>query len=132
MDDDQEWEHMCDMSIYRTLQRIMDSISDEEEVRQRGGSRPGKAANRERERKLQAELFQKKYFSVDLLYDEKSFRRCYCASFVVYVGVVGVVETMRPERVGAVALLGFRYSCFVSDDPTSSGHLYDTGALFMR
>ena len=48
MDDEQEWEDMCNMSITRTLQRILDSSSDEEEVVIRGGSRPGKAANRRR------------------------------------------------------------------------------------
>ena len=84
MDDEQEWEDMCNMSITRTLQRILDSSSDEEEVVIRGGSRPGKASNKERERELQAELLHRQYFAADPLYDKTTFRRRYRVSSSVY------------------------------------------------
>ena len=84
MDDEQEWEDMCNMSITRTLQRILGSSSDEEEVVIRGESRPGKAANKERERELQAELLHRQYFAADPLYDETTFRRRYRVSSSLY------------------------------------------------
>ena len=107
----------------------------------RGGSRPGKAANKERERELQAELLHRQYFAAYPLYDETTFRRRYRVSSSVYKKIKTEAMSMQMavvvvHKVGrcADALCS---SCLMKilttfRSPIVGGHLDGTGAISLR
>ena len=72
LEDDEEEEF-----IMRTLAQQYDNVSSDDEPKQRGGSRPGRRANKERLADMYDALLFKYYFSDDPIFDDTDSRRIY-------------------------------------------------------
>lgn len=71
--------------LFDITRDLLESSSDEEiEKRPRGGSRPGKRPNINRERALLGDILHRQYFSTDPIYDHSAFRRRYRVSRDVF------------------------------------------------
>ena len=68
LEDDEEEEF-----VMRTLAQQYDNVSSDDEPKQRGGSRPGRRANKERLAEMYDALLFKDYFSDDPIFDAHRF-----------------------------------------------------------
>ena len=72
LEDDEE-----EKFIMRTLAQQYDNVYNDDEPKQRGGSRPGRRANKKRLAKMYDTLLFKDYLSDDPIFDDTDFRRVY-------------------------------------------------------
>ena len=72
LEDDEEEEF-----VMRTLAQQYDNVYSDDEQKQRGGSRPGRRAKKERLAEMYDALLFKDYFSNDRIFDDTDFRRVY-------------------------------------------------------
>ena len=64
--------------VMRTIAQQYDNVYSDDEPKQRGGSRPGRRANKERLVEMYDVLLFKDYFSDDPIFDDTDFKRVYC------------------------------------------------------
>lgn len=87
-------EELTSDSLFTTLNELLSSDSDDEEP-QRGGSRPGRAANIDRNRLQGAQRLFEDYFSSEPVYNEALFKRRFRISRRSFFRIYDVLKTYR-------------------------------------